>query len=144
MTLTTGVIREIAEAPVPVLAISGTHATISGVRFSWSDSCPFCREPVYIYGDGGTVKAGIETSQSGKTARWYEKNRPGQLPALPEKCPHCLKGDAFRRGAFTQRPPLAVSRVTLPLLAQVWETLRAKYPVLAATADDANRRELAR
>ena len=66
------------------LKISGHDATVSGVTFQWSLRCPWCREITRVGRTDGKVRAGLAVSGSGKTSRWYQRDVPGQMPALPE------------------------------------------------------------
>jgi hypothetical protein len=125
--------------PAPALAINGTRAVITGVRFSWMIRCWKCREVAYLHAGGGKILTGLEVSASKKTCRWFETHKPPAMPALPGTCEAC--GETDRPYAFAaDRWQALAHHNTLPVLNEVWATLRAAYPAFAAKADKARSR----
>ncbi len=122
---------------MPELVIDGTSAVISAVRFTWTIRCPWCRETTRVASDDGAIRAGLTVSRTGKTCRWYQRDKPGTVPRLPGSCPHCGRDGAFTTWTLEEAEPLPDDRTALPLLDRVWVTLRASYPAEAARADDA-------
>ena len=129
-----------AQAPAPELAIDGPRAVLTGVRFTWSLRCPWCRRITEVVAEG-TVEAGLSVSGSKKTCRWYEKNRPGRL-TVPACCSYCGQDGAFSGYPSREATAIAHSGTTLPLLNQVWASIRAAYPAEVKLADEANLRTL--
>lgn len=84
----------VATAPEPLLTITGHTAVITGVRFVWHGTrCAWCRQPVPLWTDGGTIDAGLQVGQPRRrspatTAHWYQTYRPAAAPAIPDDCPH--------------------------------------------------------
>lgn len=123
--------RIVAEAPTPTLAIDGHHATISGVRFLHMAHCPWCRNAFHVATDDGTIRMGIDTS--GKIPRWYEKENPGGNPVAPGECPNC--GKEMRTVRHWYGPsPVYLAR---PLMDEAWTTIRVTHPHLSGPADRA-------
>src|SRR5258708_4749978 len=125
--------------PAPALAINGTRAVITGVRFSWMIRCWKCREVAYLHAAGGKILAGLDVSVARKPCRWYETHKPPKMPALPGTCEACGEADRPYAFAADQWQPRAHPN-TLPALNEVWRTLRAGFPDLAAKADKARAR----
>jgi hypothetical protein len=131
-----------ATAATATLTLDGTHAVITGVRFVHQNHCSTCRHYVEVFTDGGTVKAGISVSHSGKTVRWYGTSKAGAKPIAPETCGNCGEtGSPFSSYDWSHGSPIGGY---LALLNQAWATFRAGYPDLAAAADLADRRAEAR
>jgi hypothetical protein len=131
--------RSKTAVPVPALAVNGTRAVITGVRFSWMISCWKCREVACLHVGDGKILAGLEVSRSGKTCRWYEAHKPPKMPAPPGTCEAC--GETDRPYAFASDRWRALAHPnTMPVLDEVWRTLRAGFPDLAAKADKARSR----
>jgi hypothetical protein len=151
---------DVAGAPEPVLVITGHHAVISNVRFTWTGArCAWCHTTLRLFSDGGTITAGISAA-----GRWYQTHRPAAPPMLPKDCPNlaCPRPATDRRladraglsswidGRWTlhARPaeltasppdhgPLPAHPHTYRLLGQVWTAIRCSHPELTAAADTA-------
>jgi hypothetical protein len=134
------------------------------VRYAWVGlRCSACRQPLHLYTDGGTLEAGLKVTNTGGrepalTADWYETHRPATAPDLPTVCPHpdcrshtikparlrvyleagwTLTADPVDIGRTPTTPahPAPVHPHVHRLLGQVWDSMRATYPDLAALAD---------
>lgn len=123
--------------PALALTIDGTHATVSGVRFTWSLRCYKCREITRVSADGGRSLAGLNVSTSRKTVRWYWREKPPAMPALPAVCSCGFSDRPFAHAAGeVWREPMAESAV-LGRLDQAYATIRAQFPELVKRADAA-------
>jgi hypothetical protein len=159
-----GVWAYVVTAPEPQLAIDGQAGTITSVRYAWAGPrCSACRQPLHLYTDDGIVEAGLKVTNTGGrepalTADWYQTYRPATVPELPTVCPHpgCrshtmkpARPRVYLEGGWTlSADPVDIGRTrTTPaqptpahphvhrLLGQVWDSMRAAYPDLAALAD---------
>jgi hypothetical protein len=124
-----GVLAVVREAPDPTLTINGPTATITGVRFLHGNQCGWCRHGYTVATDGGVITIGIDTP--GKQPRWYEKRKPGTRPTVPAECPNC--GHALLPNNHWREPCETVQSSVL--FNEVWTTIRAQHPDLAAAAD---------
>jgi hypothetical protein len=159
-----GVWAYVVTAPEPQLSIDGHAGTITSVRYAWAGlRCSACRQPLHLSTDDGAVEAGLKVTNTGGreptlTADWYETYRPATTPELPTVCPHpecrshttkshrprvCLE-DGWTLSAdpvdightrTTPAQPTPAHPHVYRLLGQVWDTMRATYPDLAALAD---------
>jgi hypothetical protein len=159
-----GVWAYVVTAPEPQLTIDGHTGTITGVRYAWAGlRCSACRQPLHLYTDDGALEAGLKVTNTGGrepalTADWYELYLPGIMPELPAACPHpacrshtikppqprvyleggwTLSADPveFGRTRTTPAQPAPAHPHVYRLLGQVWDSMRATYPDLAALAD---------
>ena len=126
------------------LKINGHDATVSGVTFQWSLRCPYCREITRVGRTDGKVRAGLTVSGSGKTCRWYQRDVPGQMPALPAQCPDCSRRDAFRGYPAREANPVMGGAEPLRLLDEAYRHFRATFAAASARADELMRRVLQR
>jgi hypothetical protein len=138
------------------------HHHIGTVRLGRASllGLPGAAAPVH---DDGIVEAGLKVTNTGGrepalTADWFETYRPATVPELPKVCPHpqCrshamqpARPRVYLEGGWTlSADPVDIghSRTTpaqpnpahphvYRLLGQVWDSMRAAYPDLAALAD---------
>lgn len=134
----------VASAPEPVLAVDGYQGVISGVRMRHSGACLHCRTAVPLWTDNGLVLVGLYVSESRKTCRWYEEERPAARPVPGPECPECGKASEPGRWwapltSWGKQQSISSTGSTIPLCNRVYEHMRAAYPDEAAAADLADR-----
>lgn len=134
------VLAGIAARPMPVLTMDAERPSgmISGLRFHHAVRCGRCREVTYLYTDGGTITAGLESCGSRGTVRWCEQHRSGGFPSLPDTCPNPVCGKTGQPFTYWGVDYLSISPSgpePIDLLNDLWTTLRARYPEQAAMAD---------
>lgn len=125
----TDVMPLVADAPEPTLTIDGPTATITGVRHLHQGWCGHCMRGYYVATDGGTYTTGVEQGKNGP--RWYERDKAGGRPQVPDHCPHCGK-ELRGPGTFTGGSETVQTR---RLLNEAWAAIRARYPDLVREAD---------
>lgn len=108
---------------------TGAHATITGVAFTWTLRCGWCREHTHLT-TSGIILAGLDVSRSGKTCRSYQWWKPGRPPVPPDACPACGKEYWFSREPLRDRRPGhgPCPDGELPVLHQVWRELDDRFP----------------
>lgn len=132
----------IAARPTPTLSIdvSARRGVISGVRFHHSIRCRQCHELVYLYTDGGSVTAGLETYGKRRVRR-FEVHSSNGFPAMPKECPNpgCASQDRpFHRKDISHISPCSPEPVDM--LNEIWRRLRSEFPALWADSAKAETR----
>ncbi len=121
---------------IPSMTIDGREADVTNAIVTCGFKCAYCREVNRVASFRGTVTIGLRGS--GKSARWYQQEKPGPKPT-PGACPACGEARAYK--GYTDREPAACTggQKTLELLNHAWKHFRAILPEAEVAAADRKR-----